>query len=163
MKTLLPASLLALTIAFSGAAMAHSDWYGKEGQDEKPSYMESALSKLPAEKATKFRDAMKESSESNKKLEERMYRLHDDLHAILTAPVFNRDAFFAKRAELQKLHGEMEKNRTEDFAYAVSDLSQKERVTLTRALDHQKHHHRHVAQVEKNTEYSGEPNASIKH
>lgn len=163
MKNLLSTTLLMSIIAFSGAASAHSEWYGKEGQDEKPSYMESALSRLPAKDAAEFRKTMKESREENKDLQERVYRLHGDLHAILTAPDFDKNAFLAKRAELQKLHGEMEENRTKAFAFAVSDLSQKERVTLTRGLDHDKHHHRHAAQIEKNTEYSGEPNASIKH
>jgi uncharacterized membrane protein len=163
MKKLLSTGVLALSITFSGAAQAHMDWYGKEGQDEKPSYMENALSKLPPQKASDFRDTMKESDEENKNSQEQVYRLHNDLHAILTAPVFDRNAFLAKRADLQKLHEKMEENRADAFAAAVSDLSQAERVTLTRDLHHVNSHNRHTAQIQKDDTYSGEPATSIKH
>lgn len=163
MRHVLSSTVLVFAMAFSGAAFAHSEWYGKEGQDEKESYMENALSKLPAKDAAEFRKTMKESREENKDLQEQVYRLHGDLHAILTAPNFDKHAFLAKRAQLQKLHEEMEDSRTEAFAFAISGLSQDERVTLTRALDHGKNHHRHSAQTQGNNEYSGEPSASIKH
>ena len=162
MKKLLSATLLVSAMAFSSAALAHSEWYGKEGQDEKPSYMEHALSRLPADKAADFRDTMKGAHEDNRILQERLHRLHGDLHAILTAPTFDENAFLAKRAEIQQVHDKMENNRTEAFTVAVSELSQDERVTLTRALDHA-HHGHPTTQMQNHTEYSGTPDASIKH
>lgn len=149
MKKLLSTTALVLTMAFSGAAFAHSEWYGKEGQDDKPYYMDHALSKLPAEKSAEFRQTMKDSAEENKSYKEQIYKLHNELHVILTAPDFDKHAFISKRQELQKIHEEMEENKTEAFASAVSELSQNERMTLTRALDHdrKRHHGHHAAQV----------------
>lgn len=163
MKKLLSTGMLAFTITLSGAALAHTDWYGKEGQDEKPSYMENALSKLPTQKAADFRNTMVESDEENKDAQEQIYRLHSDLHAILTAPVFDKKAFLAKRADLQKLHGKIEENKAEAFAAAASELSQTERTTLARDLHRGKNQSRHTAQMQKSDAYSGEPVTSIKH
>jgi len=164
MKKLLSTAALIFTMTFSGAAQAHTEWYGKEGQDEKPTYMEHALSRLPADKAADFRDTMKGAHEDNRILEEQLHRLHGDLHAILTAPDFDENAFRTKRREIQQLHAKMENNRTEAFSVAVSELSQNERVTLTRALDHARaKQDRHTAQMENHAEYSGQPDASIKH
>ncbi len=134
MKRLLSTTVLVLTMTFSGAALANSDWYGKEGQDEKPSYMNTALAKLPAKKAAEFRNTMKELHEDNKVFQAQLYKLHGDLHNILTAPTFDKEAFLEKRAEVQQVHDRMETNRTEAFAAAVSELSQNQRITLTRAL-----------------------------
>jgi uncharacterized membrane protein len=163
MKKLLSATLLMLTITVSSAALAHSEWYGKEGQEDMPSYMETALSRLPAKKAAEFRETMKEAREDNKDLQEQTYRLHNDLHAILTAPTFDKDAFLAKRTQLQKLQEEMEENRTEAFASAVSELSQKDRVILTRSLHRERSHNRHMAHMQNDKGAMGEPNASIQH
>jgi len=145
MKTLLSTTALLLTLGFSGAALANSDWYGKEGQDMNPSTMEGAICKLPKHDAAQFRDTMKEARENNKNLQEQIGDLHGELHAILTAPTFDEGAFLAKRKELQQLHDQMETNMTEAFASAVANLTQDERVTLTRAMhhEHDKHHHMH--------------------
>ena len=133
------------TMAFAGTAFAHySEWYGKEGQETAPTYMNDALSQLPKQKAADFRDTMSAAQENNKDLQEQLYRLHDSLHAILVAPTFDRDAFLNKRAEIQRVHDQMETNRTEAFASAVSDLSQQERMTLTRALHHGHEHGHHT-------------------
>ena len=165
MKKILSAILLASTLAYSSAALAHSEWYGKEGQDEKPSYMEDAICKLPKQKAADFRATMKETQEENKDMKEQVYRLHGDLHAILTAPDFDKRAFLAKRQEIQKLYDEMEENRADAFASAVSQLSQKERLTLTRALhhDHVKHNKHHAQMQNGRVPAAGEPNMSIQH
>jgi len=163
MKKLLTATLVAFTMAFSGAAIAHSEWYGKEGQDETSAYMDHALSRLPAQKAADFRETMKNAREENKDLEEKVHGLHGDLHTILTAPDFDKKAFLEKRTEIQQLHDQMEANRTEAFASAVSELSQKERVALTRSLDHAKKHHRHMAKLQGENGSVGTASESIKH
>lgn len=137
-------ALVVSVIGFSESPLAYdaTEWYGKEGQDEKSYYMDSALSKLPPEKAEAFRSTMIQVHEDNEDLQKQITQLHGDLHTILTAPTFDRDAFLAKREEIQKLHNQMEKDRTEAFASAVSELSQKERIILTRDLrhSHMKHH-----------------------
>ena len=165
MKKLLSATLLVSAMAFSSAALAHSDWYGKEGQDDSPSYMNHALAKLPAKKASEFRDTMKEARDDNKELQAQVYKLHGELHALLTAPTFDKDAYLAKRTEIEQLHDKMEENRTEAFASAVAELSLNERITLTRALhSEQDTHHKHPAkQMQENSEQTeGEPNQAIK-
>ena len=146
MKKIFSVTLLMSTMALSSTAFAHnySEWYGKEGQDEKSTYMDHALSKLPSQEASDFRQTMKEAQQNNKDYQEQLYRLHGELHTILTAPNFDQDAFVAKRKEIQQVHDNMEMNRTEAFASAVSQLSQKDRMTLTRSLDHdhmKQHHH----------------------
>jgi len=145
MKKLLSTTAIILTLSFSSTALANSDWYGKEGQDANPSCMENALGKLPKDDAAQFRTTMKAARENNKALEEQIGNLHGDLHAILTAPTFDKDAFLAKRKDIQQLHNQMETNMTVAFASAVDGLSQEERVTLTRALHHEhaKHHKMH--------------------
>ena len=166
MKTLLSTTALLLTLSFSGTALANSEWYGKEGQDMSPSYMEKAICKLPKEDAAQFRDTMKEARENNKDLQEQIGKLHGDLHDILTAETFDKAAFLAKRKDLQQLHDKMETNMTEAFASAVGDLTQDERVTLTRSMDRSraKHHghdkHRHVNKQISDT-YPAQPKAPI--
>ena len=145
MKTLLSTTALLLTLGFSSAALAHSEWYGKEGQDGSASYMEGAIHKLPKDDAAQFRDTMKAARDSNKPLQDQIEKLHGELHDILTAPTFDKTEFLARRNEIQQLHGQMETNMVMAFASAVSELSQEERVTLTRALhrEHTKHHKGH--------------------
>lgn len=161
MKKLLTSTALVCALTFSPAAFAASgvaaysgnaarenaitEWYGKEGQDETPAYMERALAKLPAEKADDFRTAMQGANDENHALAEQLARLHGDLHELLTAPTFDRQAFLAKRAQIRQVRDQIAANRAEAFATAVSGLSQEERVTLTRSLHQEKtrKHHGH--------------------
>jgi len=160
MKTLLTTTALLLTLSFPSIVLANSEWYGKEGQDMSPSYMEGAICKLPKDDAAQFRDTMKEARENNKDLQMQVEKLHGDLHAILTAPTFDKDAFLAKRKDLQQLHDQMETNMTVAFASAVDGLSQEERITLTRALhhEHSKHHH---GKKQTSSEYPTTPKPTI--
>jgi uncharacterized membrane protein len=160
MKILLSTTALLLTLGFSSAALANSDWYGKEGQDVTPSYMERAICKLPKTDAAQFRDTMKEAREANKPLQEQVEKLHGDLHAILTADIFNKDTFIAKRNDIQQLHDKMEANMTEAFASAVANLNQEERVTLARALSHE-HAKHHVMHKKTGNKYPQQPRSPV--
>lgn len=148
MKKILSTTAILLTLSFSSAALASSEWYGKEGQ-EMPSYMEDAIGKLPKDDAAQFRDIMKDARENNKDLQAQIENLHGDLHAILTSETFDKAAFIAKRQEVQQVHNQMENNMCEAFASAVDDLTLEERVTLTRALHHghemQNHKHKKIS------------------
>jgi uncharacterized membrane protein len=163
MKTLLSTTALLLTLGFSTVALANmnTEWYGKEGQDHSPAYMENAISKLPKDDADQFRETMKDARENNKPLWDQVDNLHGDLHAILIAPTFDKGAFLAKRQQVQQLHDQMETNMTVAFATAVDGLSQEERVTLTRALhhEHDKRHHSMHKKVSDN--YPSQPKAPI--
>lgn len=165
MKNLLTTTALLLTLSLPSLALANSEWYGKEGQDANPSYMEKAICKLPKDDAAQFRDAMKLARENNKDASVQIENLHGDLHAILTAKTFDMDAFIAKRKDLQQVHDKMEMNMTVAFASAVNGLSQEERVTLTRALDHEhasKHHHRHHhSDKQSSSEFPSQPKPHI--
>ncbi|MEI7669682.1 MAG: periplasmic heavy metal sensor [Pseudomonadota bacterium] len=166
MKKLLTTTILALTIGFSSLACANSDWYGKEGQEEKSYYMNNAISKLPNNKAADFRKNLSESDEDNKQLRQQLYQLHSDLHAILVAPEFDKDSFHIKRGEIQRVYDKMESNRTEAFANAVSELSQEERVILTRSLHNShkaKHYKKHAQKKHVETEYNQKNTDSIEH
>ena len=121
---------------------------------------QDAICKLPKNDAAQFRDTMKEAREDNKPLEERISKLHGDLHAILTADSFDKGAFLAKRKEVQQLHDQMETNMTEAFASAVDGLTQEERVTLTRALHHDHDKHRPMNKKTSN-KYPAQPKTPI--
>ncbi len=168
MNKLLSTTALLLTLTFSTAAFAHDDWYGKEGSKE-PLCTESAVSKLPPKKAAEFRENMKGAYDENKGLWAKKQQLHKELHAIIVAPDFDADAFIAKSNELRDLHDKMEANRTAAFATSLSNLNQKERISLVSGM-HKGHetHHGKWSHVTKDgthgdaTNYTSQTNDSIK-
>jgi hypothetical protein len=77
---------------------------------------------------------MKEAHEQNKGLYEQMHGLHKDLHKILNANTFDKDAFIAKSKEMQQLHDKVADKLDTAFASAIEPLSQKERHMLSVAM-----------------------------
>jgi len=112
-----------------------------------PSYMEKAINKLPPDKAAAFHATMQEAHDNNKDLYDQMHGLHQNLHNILIASTFDKDAFIAKSREMQKLHDEVADNLDVGFASALEPLSQKERRMLAHAMTKQ-----HAAEKVKKTE-----------
>ena len=94
---------------------------------------------------------MKDVRENNKELQVQIEGLHGDIHAILTATTFDKDAFLAKRRSLQQVHDQMETNMTVAFTSAVDGLTQEELVTLTRSLHHGRSKHPHMTKDAKDT------------
>ncbi len=126
MKALLSITALLFALTFSVAATANSR--------ESHSYMEKAISRLPHDKAEAFHAVMRQAHEQNKDLYDQMHGLHQDLHNILTADTFDRDAFVAKSNEIRELHDKAAANLDAAFASAVAQLSQKERKTVALAM-----------------------------
>jgi len=137
MKKLFPAMLAAVSLACAGAVYANDEPMGHEG----PPHFEKALSKLPADKAKIFRATMQQVQEKNEPLMEQMHSLHDELHTIVTAPEFDKDAFLVKHREIEKLEEKIHANMTEGMASVFSQLSAEQRKTIAAAMHHKRHGH----------------------
>ncbi len=113
--------------------------FANDGDGLPPTLMEKAISKLPSDKAEQFRDALQSAHEENAPLYDQAKQLHTQIHDILAADNFDRDAFNAKNQELRQVHDKIRTNLDDAFGAAVSDLSTSERQTLLTALEHQEH------------------------
>lgn len=110
-------------------------------EDGPPPMMEKAISKLPPREAEDFRDTMRQAHEDNKDLYEQAKQLHWDMHNILIARDFDKDAFISKSNELRQVHEKIGMNMDQAFAEAVNDLSPRDRMQLAHAMekDHKMH------------------------
>jgi len=132
MKRLALITTVLAVLHFPGAAFAQEDNLPR-------TYMEKAISTLPHDKAEEFRDTLQSAHEENDKLYEQAGQLHTQMHGILAADNFDKDAFIAKSQELRRVHDKIRTNLDEAFADAVSDLSTSQRHTLLAAMEHQGH------------------------
>src|ERR1700677_1729174 len=99
--------------------------------------MEKAISALPHDKAETFRDSLQSAHEENEGLYKQEQQLRSQIHDILAADDFNKDAFNTKSQELRQLHDKIRTNLDEAFGDAVSNLSAAERKTLVASLEKQ--------------------------
>jgi len=142
MKTLLATTALSVMLLVSGAAFAGDQSDDDHGNGGEHAHMrEAVLSKLPEADATKFRDAMKASRESEKAEFEKIEVLHKELKALLSAEKFNKVAYLAKSSEIGKLEEKIHHQMTEAFVNAVADLPQEERKLFAENMEW--HHHGH--------------------
>ncbi len=106
--------------------------------DDAPSSpMEQAISTLPQDKAQGFRDSLQSAHEENAPLYQKAQHLHAQLHDILAADNFDRNAFTAKNKELRKVHDKIHANLDDAFADGLSNLSTSDRQKLLAALEQQ--------------------------
>jgi len=131
MKNLSSIAALLIVLSFSGAAFAHDDSQGKNGV---PSYLDTALTKLPEQDADQFRATMKKAHEDNMAIASQIHVLHDELDGIMATEPFDKDAFRAKSAKLREVYEKMRANSDDAFASATAQLTQKERKTLVTAM-----------------------------
>lgn len=136
MKNFLRTSALILTLAVSGMAYANDGGKGGYGGHH---FMDEAVAKLPEAKATAFKQAMEKVRKDNGAQKEQIHKIRDELHALLIAPKFDKDAYLAKGNELQAIENKMHDARQQAFADAVSGLTQDERTTLATAMKSKMH------------------------
>lgn len=144
MKRLLTTSAIIIALATGAAEAREGGWFGGEGHHHK--HMESPLAKLPEDKAKLVRDTMKATGEQNKAKWEQVRTLREELKTIAVAPEFDKSAYLAKHAEIQKITGDMMTARNAAFADVMTQLSQEERKIVSEAFDRKfkrpgKHHH----------------------
>jgi len=136
MKKLLSVTTILCAISFPMAASANT------AANVPSSYVEQAISRLPADKAEEFRDRMQQAHEDNQDLYNQAHQLREDLHTILTADNFDKDAFIAKSEELRQVHNKIGANLDGAFAEGVADLTPDDRMKLARAMEHEKKAHK---------------------
>jgi uncharacterized membrane protein len=129
---LLSTTAILMSLALPGAAFAdHTEDHAKGGEAYHE-HMQEVLSQLPAEKATLFKDTMKATREKNKPLRDQLHKLYSDRDAILTADKFDKDAFNAKNAELDKIYDQMRANTNQSFVSVAAQFTADERKVLAK-------------------------------
>jgi len=103
--------------------------------DENLPFLENAISSLPSDQAEDFRDTLQQAHEDNKDLYDQARDLRKEMHDILIADEFDKDAFLAKSAQLRKVHDTIGANLDDAFADASAELSVKDRQTLASAME----------------------------
>ncbi len=142
MKKLLSTTALVLTLALAGHAYANDGWHDKgNGDGDGAGFYQGALSKLPEAKATEFKATMKAAFDKNTPVFEQMKKTRDELKDISTAEKFDKGAFLAKTAELNKERDQMRSTFDEARADALGKLTQDERKTLAEAMHDRGHGH----------------------
>ncbi len=146
MKKLLMITAMALALsapAYAQSAPDNGNGQQTQSQDARPQDMHhhDHFADLSPQGQQIMKTTMHKAHEGNKALWEQGKKLHEQLHAILTADTFDQKAFVAKQAELAKLHARMHASMTQSFAAALAQLSPEDRNAI--AADMEKHHHKH--------------------
>src|SRR6202012_3824653 len=100
---------------------AHSE------RQEMREHRHEVLAQLPPDKAKLFEDAMKQVHEKNKATADQVRKLHEEQNAILTADKFDKNAWLAKEAQLDKLYDQMRATRRDAFVSVASQFSPSDR------------------------------------
>jgi len=137
MRHLLSTTACICMLAYASVAFSHDADNAKGQMEGAPSYLENAISHLPAAKAQKFRDTMREEHEENEDIYKKIHQLQAEMRAILMTEKFDESAFLDKSSDLQTERDKIGANRAHAFGDAVADLSQSERITLVRSMTHQ--------------------------
>ena len=142
-KSIVMAALL--TTVFAGPVLAQISYPGsynasapasKDTQKEKAEH-DSAL--LPPEKAKLYNQAMQKAVDENKDLRDQIRKAHEETDEILTAEKFDKTAFLAKAAELDKLYAKMRDKTNAAFISVVETFTQEDRKILVKARnDHRR-------------------------
>ena len=88
------------------------------------------LSQLPPEKAKAYQDAIDQLHAKNKPLHEQVDKLQQDISALMTADNFDKSAYLAKNAELNKTYEQMHANTAETIAGLAEKFTADERKIL---------------------------------
>lgn len=135
MSKLLSTTALMMALVLAGAAYAE-DTHPPAGMHtrggDRMQQRKEAMAQLPPEKAKLFQDSMKQVHEKNEALQAQARKLHEELDALLTAEKFDKDAWTAKSAEIDKVYDQMRANRNAAFVAAASQFSADERKTLSK-------------------------------
>jgi uncharacterized membrane protein len=133
MKNLYSLAAIIIVLGFSAPAFAHSTSSG-DMVNGVPSYLDTALKKLPKQDADQFRATMKKAHEDNMAIADQVHSLHDELDTILSADTFDKEAFRTKSAQLRDVYAKMRTNSDDAFANAAAALPKDERQALVAAL-----------------------------
>ena len=95
---------------------------------------------LSAEKAKEYNDAMQAAIDSNNELRAQIRKAHEEADAILVAEKFDKKAFLAKAAELNKLYDTTRGKMDETFASTMEKFSQEDRKILLKARNDRRRH-----------------------
>jgi len=89
--------------------------------------MDDVLAQLPPDKAQIFRDTMKQVREKNRETYEKVHAAQDELKGILTADKFDKAAYLAKSAEIDKLYDQIRGTRRDAIVSVAGQFSASER------------------------------------
>lgn len=130
-RALLSTTALIATLALSPAAYAEdSAQHLKQGFNQRR--QQEVLNQLPPEKAKLFKETMGKTREGNQTIYEQIKQQQDALAALLTAEKFDKAAYLAKTAEIDKLYAQMRANTTQAFVSVASQFSVEERKVLAK-------------------------------
>ena len=94
------------------------------------SHRDSVLAQLPPEKAKLYKDAISALHSKNAPIYDQIDKLHQDLTTIMTADTFDKAAYIAKNAEIEKAYAQTKGNTTEAIASVAAQFTLDERKTL---------------------------------
>lgn len=146
-SALLPTGIIATVLLTAGIACA-GDWdeqghrtHTPSGQTEcAHSHPSTPFTGLSSDDQKILHNAMMAAHKQNKPLEEKIRILHEDLHALLIAPAFDKEMYLAKKRKLYALEAKAKANMENAFASAVAQFSPQERKTLAK-FHEMGHHH----------------------
>jgi uncharacterized membrane protein len=100
---------------------------------------EAAFAQLPAEKGKLYKDALQQINAKNQPLHEQLDKTRDEMKAIMLAEKFDKAAYVAKSAEMDKLYGQMRANSVEAIASVAAQFTPAERKILEELHQEPKH------------------------
>lgn len=115
---------------------------------KKSGYRDKVLAELPADKAASYRSAMEQAHSKNQPLYDQIKVLKHDLSGLMTAEKFDKAAYLAKQAEIEKLYSQMHVSRAEALASLIETWTVADRKTLEKL--HGSHKSRHSKGAESN-------------
>jgi len=93
-------------------------------------YRAMVLSQLPPEKLAMYKAAIAQLRTKNKVLYDQIAKLQGDLSTILTAEKFDKPAYMAKVAEIDKIYTQTHTNTTEAIVGVAEKFTPEERKVL---------------------------------
>jgi len=139
---------LTATLLVAGGIQA-KDWdeNGQKGHNDKiwchhQEGNEALWHLLPEEKRTMLHESMEKIHKQNAALREQGHKLHEDLSVLLKGDEFDKDAYLAKKTQLDLVHDKMRKNAEKEFAEVAAKFSPEERKILAE-MQNMRHHREH--------------------
>jgi Spy/CpxP family protein refolding chaperone len=136
--------LSAALIAAPGLAVSASAHEGmdKQGEMSRPMSECHHMHFTDAQR-TALHETMKQFHEENKAAFEEMHQLYKARHAILAAQNFDKGAFLAVTAQIEKKHEQLAQSRVQAFVFIADKFTPEQREMLVRMMGHHRHgmHH----------------------
>jgi Spy/CpxP family protein refolding chaperone len=137
-RTRLTALLLSALVSapcLSSVAYAHDGW-NKAG-----STMECEHKHLSEVQLKLIHETMRQLHEDHQQVFKEMHKLHEKQRDILAADTFDKEAFLAVTAQIDKRHEQLDKSRLQAFASIADKFTPEERERLAHMFSHRHNGH----------------------